>query len=486
MNGITRKSKIISAVLLSVLLVIFSAIFMSTTAFAAKDESGMIKAYPAITTADFQKYKSDIVSVTFLNALDEASINAADTLDKWDVSALGDKSVMAWIKGTADLSKYDLYISADGGVKANTDSSNLFSQFTSLESINGIENFDTSAARDMSYMFYGCGKLTRLDLSKLDVQNVENMTSMFSAYKDTQGFWEMNLSELNLSGWNTKKLETIDEMFYGCISLNSLNISGCNLNNLKNYSETFTRCGNLKVEAANTSLSQFSYKLFSGTDITSLNLSNSTITSVTLNKMFAGCKNLGYINLSDVKHNAQNTSEMFLDCTALNDPILKNFSTENVSDMSYMFANCSNIHVLDLSSFTTNYEDKSTNLHRTIDMTCMFYNCLSLNKIIIDTEKWVLDQSRTYGRDMFTNCYVIRGEKGFGYSESQTDENFATTKYYLTSVEKSDSQPSIPDNDDDDYNEDEIPGKDQIDQGISFFEKILQWFRMIMSFLFFL
>mgnify|MGYP006991677301 CR=1 FL=1 len=143
MKKIINKSKIFSAVLLSALLIAFSVIFMSTTAFAAKNESGMIKTYQAITTADFKEYKSDIVSVSILKAIDEASINAEDTIDKWDVSVAGDKSVMAWIKETATFGKYDLYIAADGGVKANTDSSYLFSGFTSLDTIKGIENFDT-------------------------------------------------------------------------------------------------------------------------------------------------------------------------------------------------------------------------------------------------------------------------------------------------------------------------------------------------------
>ena len=601
MKNSRRNSKRLVSVLLSCLLIVFSVLFMAATVSAA-EESGVIEAYTAGSEDGFQAIKKKIVSVTFLDTVDIASDAAAE----WDVSAAGDKSVTAWTilnkeetdKFTAasglsipndNTKRYDLYIGAEGGVKANADSSNLFSGFTDIKAINGLQNFktenatdmramfyncsnltaldvssfntqnvtdmstmfrgcsnlisldvsnfdtskvtdmsqmfhgcsslstlnvskfntakvadmsymfyectdlvsldaskfDTQNVTDMSYMFYGCRSLSSLDLSTFNVQKVRDMTGMFSAQRETQSFISMNLTSLNLSGWNTKKLDTMNEMFFGCSSLTSLNMNGWNLAGLDEYTEAFAECNDLKVEAKGITLSQSSYKLFSGTGITSLNLSNSTITSATLKEMFAECKNLISIDLSDISHVAQSTSKMFYNCSALNDPVLKNFKTDDVTDMSYMFYNCSNIHVLDLSSFTTNYVDKNTNLHRPIDMTFMFYNCLSLNRILIDPDKWSVDLSRTYGRDMFTNCYVLRGEKGFGYSASQTNENYATTKYYLTSIEESDSTPPVPD-DDDDYENGEIPGKDQIDQGISFFERLLQIFRAILAkFLFF-
>ena len=42
-----------------------------------------------------------------------------------------------------------------------------------------FKDFDTSAVTDMRSMFYGCSKLTTLDLSSFDTSAVTNMTEMF-------------------------------------------------------------------------------------------------------------------------------------------------------------------------------------------------------------------------------------------------------------------------------------------------------------------
>ena len=54
--------------------------------------------------------RNQIKSVTFLDTLADIPSSA------WDVSAVGNGSVMAWVKLNAGL--YDLYIAAEGGINA--------------------------------------------------------------------------------------------------------------------------------------------------------------------------------------------------------------------------------------------------------------------------------------------------------------------------------------------------------------------------------
>ena len=51
---------------------------------------------------------------------------------------------------------------------------------------------------------------------------------------------------------------------------------------------------------------------------------------------------------------------------------LSNFNTDNVTDMSLMFYNCSSLKELNLSKFNTN---------KVTDMYCMFNGCKSLKEL---------------------------------------------------------------------------------------------------------
>ena len=55
----------------------------------------------------------------------------------------------------------------------------LFYDFTSLTTINGLNLVDTSRVNDMYRMFRFCESLTSLDLSNWDTTNVTNMEDMF-------------------------------------------------------------------------------------------------------------------------------------------------------------------------------------------------------------------------------------------------------------------------------------------------------------------
>ena len=100
-----------------------------------------------------------------------------------------------------------------------------------------LSKFNTEKVTDMSGMFYGCQKLSSLDLSKFNTEKVEGMTSMFEECK--------NLSSLDLSKFNTEKVTDMRGMFYNCSTLTSLDLSNFNTANVMEMGNMFNACSAL-------------------------------------------------------------------------------------------------------------------------------------------------------------------------------------------------------------------------------------------------
>lgn len=81
-----------------------------------------------------------------------------------------------------------------------------------LETVEGLENLNTSETTTMAGLFCNCTKLTSLDLSGFDTQNVTNMNYMFSGCS--------NLQTITVgSGWTVAGVTESDDMFKDCTSL---------------------------------------------------------------------------------------------------------------------------------------------------------------------------------------------------------------------------------------------------------------------------
>jgi len=73
----------------------------------------------------------------------------------------------------------------------------MFGGCSNLTNIN-LSSFDTKDVTNMSYMFGGCSNLTNINLSSFDTKNVTNMSYMFGGCS--------NLTNINLSSFDTKML----------------------------------------------------------------------------------------------------------------------------------------------------------------------------------------------------------------------------------------------------------------------------------------
>lgn len=96
---------------------------------------------------------------------------------------------------------------------------------------------------------------------------------------------------------------------------------------------------------------------------------------------------------------------------------LEYLNTEKVTDMRYMFNNCSKLTSLDVSNFNTK---KVTN------MSFMFSYCSTLTTIYVN-DKFVIDKV-TNGSYMFDNCTNLKGFIEYKKNPSLKDHNYANYK----------------------------------------------------------
>ena len=157
----------------------------------------------------------------------------------------------------------------------------LFKGCSNLTEID-LSNFDSSKIQNMCEMFKECSSLYSIDFSNIDTSNVINMNNMF--YECT------SLSSLNLSHFNTSQLKSSQYMFYKCSSLTSLDISFFDTSKIKNLQYMFSECSSLN----------------------SLNLSNFKLTkNSNIEHLFSGCTKLEFINLENSFFDKDDEEEIF-------------------------------------------------------------------------------------------------------------------------------------------------------------------------------
>ena len=105
-----------------------------------------------------------------------------------------------------------------------------------------ISGWNTSNVITMENMFSFCDKLKNIiGIENLDVSKLEDATSMFYCCK--------NLVELDLTNWNPISLQHTYEMFSGCSNLKIIeNIENWQLPNIKSVRQMFYKCAKLDVD----------------------------------------------------------------------------------------------------------------------------------------------------------------------------------------------------------------------------------------------
>ena len=152
------------------------------------------------------------------------------------------------------------------------------------------------------------------------------------------------------------------------------------------------------------------------------NLNTENVTD--MKYMFSDCSLLSSLDLTNFDTgNVTDMSNMFLGCRNLTSLDVTNFNTEKVTDMSDMFEDCYALTSLDLTNFDTG---------KVKDMLFMFYGCSALTTIYA-SNKFVTDKVTDNGSKMFYGCKNLKG-----YDDSKIDYNYANcspTGYFTSECE---------------------------------------------------
>ena len=215
--------------------------------------------------------------------------------------------------------------------------------------------------QNASRMFMHFTKLTELELSGFDTSRVENMTYMFRSLH--------SMKSLDLSSFSTPKLKDMTGMFYAAIGLKTLNF------------------GN--------------------------NFDTSNV--VSMSHIFLDANNLEYLDLA--KFNTQNVTDMnhmFRNMYALKAiKFGEKFKTNNVINMGSMFAATCSLKELDLSNFNTSKVTKIIELFGLVDFKGDSFTCPGgdkLERVYVSAD---FDTSKvTESFNMFAGRTKLRGGEG--------------------------------------------------------------------------
>ena len=129
-----------------------------------------------------------------------------------------------------------------------------------------------------------------------------------------------------------------------------------------------------------------------------------------MSNMFSECTNLVVLDIKEFNTSKiVNMDGMFGDCKKLKILDLRGFDTSNVTSMKFMFSNCESLINLDVSTFNTT---------KVKNMTSMFNGCESL--LEIDVSKFNTANVTSFG-SMFGNCHKLTSIDVSSFNTSKAD-----------------------------------------------------------------
>ena len=285
--------------------------------------------------------------------------------------------------------------------------------------IEGLENLNTSEVTNMSYMFYGSAYSEQrrtdieLDLSHFDTRNVTDMRYMFAEFmkyyykwnSSTEEYDIFSLGTLDFSHFTINPNAQTDYMFQNAQigtlvipeSANNLAsnafiglgtpTSPCNLvyadgfkpEGVTYFTNYFAWKGGcfdiineayISIEGSKNDRYVFCYDNRRGLKRNTIDLLND---EGKLNVNFARLSNVTTVCIDEsfANYKPTNTSRWFYNFHGTIEG-LSNLNTSKVTDMSYMFADCTGMTGFDLSSF---------DIEKVTDMTGMFGGCTNLAEL---------------------------------------------------------------------------------------------------------
>ncbi|MCR5056791.1 MAG: BspA family leucine-rich repeat surface protein [Clostridia bacterium] len=202
-------------------------------------------------------------------------------------------------------------------------------------------------------------------------------------------------------------------MFYGCSALTCLDLSGFDTGNVTTMQTMFYNCTHLEEISGLETFTTGS--LYDSTGDTS---------NGAMEGMFQKCSALKSLDLRSFDTSGVKTMhDLFNGCSSLEGVLFgSGFVNANVTNLSYMFNDCSSLLTLELSGFDT---------FEVTNMNFMFRGCSNLESIIVTADpgspgadpngRWSVEKV-TYSTGMFNGCVNLPN-----YTASKTDKERANT-----------------------------------------------------------
>lgn len=450
---------------------------MSVGPFAASNERGWYSARNTIETVAFDETFANCTSITstahwFDTLTGLSSISGIERLNTSGVTDMNSMFNYCFNLEEVDLSTFNT---------ANvTDMNNMFAGCSGLTTLNFGSGFNTEKVTTMERMFIGCGKLTSLDLSGFNTANVTDMSEMFSdctklTSLDVSSFNTAKVTDmertfrllqhvktLDLSSFNTAAVTNMNSMFYDCNALKTILVSvdGWSITALTDDENMFASClvlvGDQGTSYNEDNPKDKTYAHIDGgtanpgyltdarpmepyavlnderTELTfyydkkkeernglsvgpfntafDVSWNSSAVSTITFDESFGNYTGLtstkfwfmnfvGLTSIVGIKNfktdNVTDMQQMFQNCSSLTEIDLSHFNTANVTNMASMFETCRSLTNLDLSSFNT---------AKVTDMSNMFMSCSALTSINLSSFN---TSQVTNMRYMFGECPVL-------------------------------------------------------------------------------
>ena len=152
---------------------------------------------------------------------------------------IGGNSIQIHVVVEDDSGVNKMYVASEDLLKTVTSFGNFFWS-TEGHKILSISKWkiDTSNVTNMNSTFYGCSKLTTLDLTSFDTSKVTDMENMFQDCS--------KLTTLDLTSFDTSNLTYMVYMFGGCSNINKLYLSSSFFNSTSVTTYDFSPLSNWK------------------------------------------------------------------------------------------------------------------------------------------------------------------------------------------------------------------------------------------------
>lgn len=262
-------------------------------------------------------------------------------------------TVMAYVVPDGGL--YQLHIAGEGGVQVVYGGS-LFAGYRNMTEID-LSGADFSKADSLNGFLLQCESLTSLDMHGLSMPKLTDASCMFQEC--------FGLEKLDVSGWDVPVLRNAGWMFNCTTKLTELNLDNWNAPMLKDMRGMFADSGVYRIDLS-------SWQPFSPTNMDSAfwhvenmtyaNISAADVSKVTdMTQIFGGNPALETVELGEFNtESLMYAEDMFLDCGELRALDLSNMKMGKVKSMRRMVAYCSSLQTLNVSGWdTSNVTDMS-------------------------------------------------------------------------------------------------------------------------------